>query len=335
MLRAEWEEQRAVLVGFPHKKSDWKPLLKEAQKCMIEFIKQIAEFESVWVCVDPRDKDAKKTLLKACKKEVKNGALRIFDVRSNDIWARDFAPLTIRKNRQNLLMNFGFNGWGLKFAAHYDNAINSSLYAMGVFENLHTQALILEGGSIDSNGAGIALTTTTCLLEKNRNPHLNKQEIESTLLHTLGLKKILWVESGFLRGDDTDSHIDMLARFVDERTIAYLKCEDRDDEHYEALREMECELRGFSDLEGKAFRLIPLPFPKPIYYKKERLPASYANFLFVNGGLIVPIYGDKKNDKKALKTLQEALPNRRVVGVEATTLIKWHGSLHCASMQVY
>lgn len=335
MLRAEWEEQRAVLVGFPHKKSDWKPLLKEAQKCMIEFIKQIAEFESVWVCVDPRDKDAKKTLLKACKKEVKNGALRIFDVRSNDIWARDFAPLTIRKNRQNLLMNFGFNGWGLKFAAHYDNAINSSLYAMGVFENLHTQALILEGGSIDSNGAGIALTTTTCLLEKNRNPHLNKQEIESTLLHTLGLKKILWVESGFLRGDDTDSHIDMLARFVDERTIAYLKCEDRDDEHYEALREMECELRGFSNLEGKAFRLVPLPFPKPIYYKKERLPASYANFLFVNGGLIVPIYGDKKNDKKALNILREALPNRRVVGVEATTLIKWHGSLHCASMQVY
>jgi len=335
MLRAEWEEQRAVLVGFPHKKSDWKPLLKEAQKCMIEFIKQIAEFESVWVCVDPRDKDAKKTLLKACKKEVKNGVLRIFDVRNNDIWARDFAPLTIRKNRQNLLMNFGFNGWGLKFAAHYDNAINSSLYAMGVFENLHTQALILEGGSIDSNGAGIALTTTTCLLEKNRNPHLNKQEIESMLLHTLGLKKILWVESGFLRGDDTDSHIDMLARFVDERTIAYLKCEDRDDEHYEALREMECELRGFSDLEGKAFRLVPLPFPKPIYHKKERLPASYANFLFVNGGLIVPTYGDKKNDKEALNILREALPNRRVVGVEATTLIKWHGSLHCASMQVY
>ena len=151
----------------------------------------------------------------------------------------------------------------------------------------------------------------------------------------LGLKQILWVESGFLRGDDTDSHIDMLARFIDERTIAYVKCEDRDDEHYEALCEMERELRGFRDLEGRAFRLVALPFPKPIYHKKERLPASYANFLFVNGGLIVPTYGDKKNDKKALKILQEALPNRRVVGVKAKSLIKWHGSLHCASMQMY
>lgn len=335
MLRAEWEEQKAVLVGFPHKKSDWKPMLKEAQECIIGFIKQIAEFECVWVCVDPRDKDAKKLLLKACKKELKNGLLRIFDVRSNDIWARDFAPLTIRKNHQNLLLDFGFNGWGLKFGANYDNAMSGTLHAMGVFDNLHTQALVLEGGSIESNGTGIALTTTTCLLEKNRNPHLNKQEIESTLLRVLGLKQILWVESGFLRGDDTDSHIDMLARFIDERTIAYVKCEDRDDEHHEALREMERELRGFRDLEGRAFRLVALPFPKPIYHKKERLPASYANFLFVNGGLIVPTYGDKKNDKKALKILQEALPNRRVVGVKAKSLIKWHGSLHCASMQMY
>lgn len=335
MLRAEWEEQKAVLVGFPHKKSDWKPILKEAQECMIAFIKCIAEFESVWVCVDPRDKDAKKLLLKACKKEVKNGMLKIFCVRSNDIWARDFAPMTIRKNRQNVLLNFGFNGWGLKFAAHYDNLINATLYAMGVFDNLHTQALVLEGGSIDSNGAGVALTTTTCLLEKNRNPHLSKQEIESTLLSTLGLKKILWVEHGFLLGDDTDSHIDMLARFIDERTIVYVKCEDTHDEHYESLCEMERELRGFSDAQGRAFRLIALPLPKPIYHKKDRLPASYANFLFVNGGVIVPTYGDKKNDKKALKILQEVLPNRRVVGVEATSLIKWHGSLHCASMQMY
>lgn len=335
MLRAEWEKQKSVLVGFPHKKSDWKPMLKEAQECMIAFIKRIAEFESVWVCIDPRDKDAKKFVLSSCKKEIKNGSLQVLDVRSNDVWARDFAPLTIRQNNQNILLNFGFNGWGLKFAANYDNAINTTLSAMGVFENLHTQGLILEGGSIDSNGAGIALTTTTCLLEKNRNPHLNKQELESILLRTLGLKKLLWVENGFLLGDDTDSHIDMLARFIDKHTIAYIRCEDKNDVHYKALCAMERELQSFRDLEDKPFKLIALPFPKPIYHKKERLPASYANFLFVNGGLLVPIYGDKKNDKKALHILQDALPHHRVIGVPAKTLIKWHGSLHCTTMQIY
>ena len=341
-MRAEWEKQRAILLALPHKKSDWKSILSKARKCFAEIISHIVLFEEVWVCADPRDKSAKKFLQQHFSQEIKAGRLRIFEVRYNDTWVRDYGVITLAcnedkqgKRADTMLLNFGFNGWGLKYAANYDNALNSELQRLGVFSNLCNQGLILEGGSIDCNGAGLLLTNTQCLLQKNRNPHLDKDALDSLLCKILGVKRVLWLHSGFLRGDDTDSHIDTLARFIDERTIAYTVCEDSADEHYEALQAMQKELRALKDSEGRAFNLLPLPLPKPRFYKKVRKPARYVNFLFVNSALLVPTYKDKKNDKRALDTLQNALPHLQVIGVNCVDLIKWNGSLHCATMQIY
>ena len=334
-LKAEWEEQRAILLSFPHKHSDWQDLLQSARKCFVRIIKCIAKFESVYVCVDPRDKKGLELVQKSCKKELRAGNVQIFRVYSNDIWARDFGAISIQKNGANTLLDFGFNGWGLKFRANFDNQTNRALYKLGVFENLLTQDLILEGGSIDSNGCGLLLTTSQCLLEANRNPHLSKQEIHSRLLKIFGLKKVLWLENGSLCGDDTDSHIDNLARFIAPKTIAYAKCEDKLDVNFKPLEAMERELFALRDENDKPFRLIALPLPKARFYKGERLPASYVNFLFVNNALLVPTYKDKKSDKKALQILSDELPHLKVLGIDCTTLIKWHGSIHCASMQLY
>lgn len=289
-------------------------------------------------------------------------------VPTNDTWARDFGAIgcALESARESslesklpestppksnspesskpqstpadstLLLNFSFNGWGLKYPANFDNQITPRLHALGALHGqLESSALVLEGGSIDSDGAGSILTTTACLLEPNRNPTLSRQELESRLCEILGIKRVLWLEHGYLRGDDTDSHIDMLARFIDESTIAYVACDDERDEHYTELKLMERELHAFRTSDGEPYTLIPLPFVPAIFDESgERLPASYANFLFVNGGLLVPIY-DEPSDTLALATLKAALPDRKVVGVQARTLIEWHGSLHCVSMQLY
>lgn len=334
-MRAEWEKQRVILLALPHKKSDWKSFLSKARKCFANIISHILRFEEVWVCADPRDKSAKKFLESKFKNAIDKGRLKILEVRYNDTWVRDYGVITLDNAGKNVLLNFGFNGWGLKYAANYDNALNGELQKLGVFKNLCNEGIILEGGSIDCNGAGLLLTNTQCLLERNRNPHLDKGALDSLLRERLGVKKVLWLHSGFLRGDDTDSHIDTLARFIDERTIAYTACEDRRDEHYGALQAMQDELRALRDDRGNAFKLIPLLLPKVRLYQKERKPASYVNFLFVNGALLVPTYKDKKSDTRALKALQNALPHLQVIGVDCVELIKWNGSLHCATMQMY
>lgn len=334
-MRAEWEKQKAILLALPHKKSDWKSILPKARKCFANIIHHILQFEEVWVCADPRDKSAKKFLQRNFSKQIDKGALKIFEVHYNDTWVRDYGVITLDSGKKNTLLNFGFNGWGLKYAANYDNALNSELQKLGVFNALSYQGLILEGGSIDCNGAGLLLTNTQCLLQKNRNPHLDKDTLDSMLCKILGVKKILWLHYGFLRGDDTDSHIDTLVRFIDERTIAYTVCEDSGDEHYKELQAMQGELCELKDCEGRAFNLVALPLPKARFYQKERKPASYVNFLFVNGALLVPTYNDSKNDKKALEILQNALPHLQVIGIPCMDLIKWNGSLHCATMQIY
>ena len=334
-LYAEWEKQRAILLALPHKYSDWKSILKEVRVCFERIIKAICVRERVYLCIDSRDKSGLKFIQQHCKKQLKSGNLQVFRILLNDTWVRDFGPISIQQNGCNENLNFIFNGWGLKFSANFDNQVNTRLHEFGILENLSRQSLVLEGGSIDSNGEGLLLTTTNCLLEPNRNAHLSKAEIEKILCETFGLKKIFWLEHGFLAGDDTDSHIDNLARFIAPKTIAYVKCEDSKDIHFENLAKMEDELKALRDESGAPFKLVPLPLPKPQFYKKERLPASYVNFLFVNGALLVPTYNDKKNDKRALEALRAELPHLEVLGIDCTTLIKWHGSLHCASMQLY
>lgn len=334
-MRAEWEKQKAVLFAFPHQWSDWQPYLSEARENFIAIIKQVLRFESVILIFHPNDLEGKQIIEEVFGEQIKEGRLKVYAILCNDTWARDFGAINLLEDEKNVLLDFGFNGWGLKFASNWDNQINSALKELGEFsDELRVMDMILEGGSIESDGEGVILTNTQCLLEKNRNPHLNQEQIELKLKKHLGAKKILWLSCGYLAGDDTDSHIDTLARFISPTQIAYVGCDDEDDEHYVELKAMEQELKNLKDINGEPYELIKLPFVRAIFDEGERLPATYANFLFVNHALLVPTYGDS-NDCLALQILQNALPHLEVIGVDCQTLIRQHGSLHCVSMQIY
>lgn len=334
-MRAEWEKQRAVLFAFPHQWSDWQDYLNEARENFIAIIKQVLRFESVILIYHPNDLEGRQIIEEVFAGQIKEGRLKVYAIECNDTWARDFGAINLLEDEKNILLDFGFNGWGLKFASNWDNQINSALKKLGEFsDDLRVMDMILEGGSIESDGEGVILTNTQCLLEKNRNPYLNQEQIELKLKEHLGAKKILWLNHGYLAGDDTDSHIDTLARFISPTQIAYVSCDDESDEHYVELKAMEEELKNLRDLKGNAYELIKLPFVGAIFDEGERLPATYANFLFVNGALLVPTYGDS-NDSLALQILQDALPHLEVIGVDCQTLIRQHGSLHCVSMQIY
>lgn len=334
-MRAEWEKQRAVLFALPHLSSDWAEYLQEARENFIAIFRQVLRFEDVILVIDPRDLEGRQIIEEIFGREIKERRLRIYTILCNDTWARDFGAINLLDGERNVLLDFGFNGWGLKFASNWDNAINSELKKAGEFtDELKVMDIILEGGSIESDGRGVILTNTQCLLEKNRNPSLSQSQIEEKLTQYLGAKKILWLHHGYLAGDDTDSHIDTLARFISPTQIAYVGCDDESDEHYEELKAMERELQNLKDLEGRSYELIKLPFVRAIYDDGERLPATYANFLFINGALLLPTYGDS-HDSLALQILRSALPHLEVIGIDCQTLIRQHGSLHCVSMQVY
>lgn len=332
---AEWEKQDGILLSFPHKNSDWNPYLKEVRQVYCEIIAEILKVESCVLVCDSKE-ETLKIIQDYCATKGVNLALleRLYciEIPSNDTWARDFGGITICKNGKNCVLDYGFNGWGLKFASNFDNQITRRLHALGILKRVQTQKLILEGGSIESNGEGVLLTNTQCLMEANRNPFYTQKQLEKILKKDLGIQKILWLNSGFLSGDDTDSHIDTLARFVDKDTIVYVGCNNQEDEHYSQLLAMKQELQNLRNLKGKPFKLVELPFVSPKYYDSERLPATYANFLFLNGVILLPIYRDS-NDTLALEILQKACPKHQVIPIDCSILIRQHGSLHCISMQ--
>jgi len=225
----------------------------------------------------------------------------------------------------------------LKFPANHDNQITRQLYESKVFssETVYQNMLhiVLEGGSIETDGEGTILTTSRCLLSANRNDYKSRAEIADYLSMIFGAKRVLWLNHGYLAGDDTDSHIDTLARFCDSETIAYVQCTDSNDEHFEELSNMENELGKFKTLAGKPYRLISLPMAEPVYYEGERLPATYANFLIINGAVLLPFYNSLL-DEIAKQQLQKAFPDREIIGIDCRPLIKQHGSLHCVTMQL-
>jgi agmatine deiminase len=331
-LPAEWAAQDGVLLAWPHETSDWHPVLDLVEPVFIEIIKQISRCERVLV-VAP---DVEATRRKLAAAGVVLERVAIYAIPSNDTWSRDFGPLTVLEDGVPVLLDFGFNGWGLKFAAGQDNQITARLQAAGAFgaRERRVPGLILEGGSIESDGAGTLLTTAECLLGPNRNPQLSRQGVEAELRRWLGAERILWLENGYLAGDDTDSHIDTLARLCPNDTIAYVACDDERDEHYEALRRMEAELRAFRNRDGRPYRLLPLPWPTAKYDADgERLPATYANFLVINDAVLVPTYQDS-GDAAALAAVGQAFPDRAIIGIDCLPLILQHGSLHCVTMQL-
>lgn len=310
----EWSEQEYLMLSLPHEKSDWKPYLDEILQGYKEFIKAVSNFQKV-LLIAPSQSDF------IPFKNISNVEFFLCD--TNDTWIRDFGAIDILENGRLKALDFTFNAWGNKFQSQLDNAVNSKLFKEKFKEELKKIDLILEGGSIDFNGEGIMLTSSNCLLNENRNSHLNKTQIDEKLKEIFGLKQIIWLEKGFIKGDDTDHHIDTLARFITPNTIAHCICEDEKDEHYLPLQEMK------KELEKTGFNLTQLPLPKPLYYDGRRLGATYANFVFINNALIVPTYNDE-NDGIVMQRLAHVLPNRQIVGVDARVFLRQNGSLHCS-----
>lgn len=324
---AEWERQRAVLLSFPHKDSDWSDELSSALSVFVRIAQAIAYREPVWIVCD--DKESIKNLF--CSTE----NMSFIELPTNDTWTRDYGAITIEENGETKLLDFIFDGWGGKFEATLDNDINKLLKQKGYFGITPMQSIpfVFEGGSIESDGEGTILTTSECLCNPNRNGGLSKSEIEAKLAEYLGAKRVLWLDNGYLSGDDTDSHIDTLARFVNKTTIAYVKCVDKNDEHYEALESMERELQAFRTIDNEPYNLVALPFTKPIYKDGTRLPATYANFLITNHALLYPTYGDP-SDKVAGEVFAKLFPDREIIPINCLRLIEQGGSLHCSTMQI-
>lgn len=331
ILPAEWHRQSAVMITWPHANSDWADILDEVTDCYISLSKEITKRQKLIIVCENKNE-----VLQHFSDDEKNN-ITTKQIDSNDTWARDHGPISLFIDNQPAIFDFGFNGWGLKFASNLDNQITTELFDKQLFnENVlyrNKQNFILEGGAIESDGEGTLLTTSQCLLAPNRNQPMTQNEIEDYLIKTFGLKRVLWLNHGYLAGDDTDSHIDTLARLCDTETIAYVACNDKNDEHCEELKKMEEELISFKTIKGKPYKLVPLPMADKVIYEGLRLPATYANFLIMNDAVLMPEYGTDKDDI-AKKQLQIAFPKHEVIGVNCTPLIKQHGSLHCITMQI-
>ncbi|MDR0682015.1 MAG: agmatine deiminase family protein [Dysgonamonadaceae bacterium] len=329
-LPAEWEPQSAVLLTWPHSNTDWASALDEVILCYTAIAKEIIKRERL-VIVCPCIEEVKTML-----GDVNYSRIIFREFRSNDTWARDHGPVSVLVGDNPYILDFTFNGWGLKFPANYDNQITSQLYRSGLFGSAvgyqNMMHLVLEGGSIESDGEGILMTTSKCLLSPNRNEYQDEAEVEYYMKRIFNIQKILWLRNGYLAGDDTDSHIDTLARFCNKETIVYVKCTDTNDEHFTELALMEKEIKRFRTLEGKPYHLIELPMAEAVYWEGERLPATYANFLIINDAILMPVY-NSGSDEIAKTALQKAFPDREIVGINCLPLIKQHGSLHCVTMQ--
>lgn len=327
---AEWHPQSAIQLTWPHVDTDWADILDEVTVFYVSLAKEILKHTQLLiVCAKVADVKKHFTLL-----EQQN--LTLVEIESNDTWSRDHGAISVFIDKKPVIYDFGFNAWGLKFVANHDNQVTRKLFEKSVFQTdvLYHNHLnfILEGGAIESDGEGTLLTTSKCLLAPNRNQPQTKEDIERFLIKTLGLKQVLWLNHGYLSGDDTDNHIDTLARLCDKTTIAYVKCTDESDEHYQELKKMEEELALFRTLQGESYNLIALPMAKAVYENDYRLPATYANFLIMDAVVLMPTYCTDK-DSIAKEQLQKAFPSKEIIGIDCRTLIKQHGSLHCITMQ--
>ncbi|MEI7830152.1 MAG: agmatine deiminase family protein [Prolixibacteraceae bacterium] len=331
-LPPEWYPQSGVMVTWPHKKSDWIDLLDEVTNCFALIANEILKEEKLLVICSDSDIVSQKI----DKSLLKN--LILVQLESNDTWARDHGPVTLFVDGKPELFDFQFNGWGLKFPAFLDNQLTRQIFDKKLFSKdvsyRNYLDFVFEGGSFETDGKGTLLTTEECLLSRNRNQKLSKDEIERYLIKVFNISRVLWLSSGYLAGDDTDSHVDTLARFCNEKSIAFVKCDDPSDEHFAQLNEMENELKSFRTQEGDPYQLIVLPMADCVKDENGmRLPATYANFLIINNKVLIPFYSTSK-DEIARANLQKAFPDREVVGIECSTLIRQHGSLHCVTMQL-
>lgn len=336
-LPAEWEPQDAIQLTWPNAATDWQPYLKDIVVTYIELVKAITKYERVVIAA--ANAAETRSVLQSQLNQSALARVRVYQCNINDTWARDHGPITMvasNANAKNKILDFKFNGWGDKFRWDNDNTITRQLYDQDVFDCdwSDNTDFVLEGGSIESDGKGTILTSSQCLLAPHRNQPLTKEEIEMQLKKRLCAERILWVDHGNLKGDDTDGHIDTIVRMAPDHTLLYITCDDPQDDQYADLKALENQLKTLRGADEKPYRLLPLPSPLPIYDDGDRLPATYANFVIINGAVIVPTYQQPDRDATALATIGRAFPEYDIIGIDACTVIRQHGSLHCLTMQL-
>lgn len=334
-LPAEWEPQDAVMLTWPHKNSPWDWILDDVVELYEALATVICDYADVVIAVPEAQLEEVRSRLEAMGAPLEY--IHLYPCASNDSWARDHGPLTVETREGFKLLDFQFNGWGNKFPHDLDNQIAQQLFEQNAFPyaTIESQDWVLEGGSIETDGQGTLLTSSSCLLNKNRNPNLSKADIEARLMSAFGVKKINWLDHGYFAGDDTDGHIDTLARLCPNNTIVYTACDDEQDEHYAELKKMETQLQSFTNVNGEPYRLLPLPWTGEVLGDESdaRLPSTYANFLIINEAVLVPIY-DLPMDEDALEVVSQAFPGYEIFGIPCLSLIEQGGSLHCITMQI-
>lgn len=329
---AEWEPQSAVLIAWPNADTDWAARLGEVEETYIALVAAITRFQPAIVCVADDDVQAyARARLSSARIDMTR--VRFVEAPYDDTWLRDSGPISLRQGEGFRLLDFRFTGWGGKFDASQDDLLVERLHEQGIFLKSDRQSIdfALEGGAIETDGAGSLLSTWQCLHE--RHPDASREAISAKLSDWLRQDRVLWLDHGYLEGDDTDAHIDTLARFAAADAIVYQGCDDPADSHYAELQAMAAELAALRTRDGQPYRLFALPWPQPVIDENRRLAASYANFLIVNGAVLMPAYGDAA-DAAAQAVLAQAFPDREIVPVPCRALIWQNGSLHCITMQL-
>lgn len=335
---AEWEPQSAVLIAWPHADTDWGPRLADVEETYIALVAAIVRFQDAVICVADDDLQTyAEARLRSARVDMDR--VRFVTVDYDDTWLRDSGPITLRREAGHSgaafrLLDFRFTGWGGKFEASRDDRLVEALVAQGVFADAERSEIdfALEGGGIETDGDGTLLTTWRCLHE--RHPQATREDLTAKLSDWLAQGRVLWLDHGYLEGDDTDAHIDTLARFAAEDAIVFQACDDTGDSHHDELQAMAAELAALRTRDGRPYRLFPLPWAAPIVDEGRRLAASYANFLIVNGAVLMPAYGDTEADAKAQAVMAQAFPGREIVAIPCRPLIWQNGSLHCITMQL-
>lgn len=329
---AEWEPQSAVLIAWPHAETDWAQRLGEVEETYVALVAALTRFEPVVICVADEDLQTyAEARLRSARVDM--AKVRFVPAEYDDTWLRDTGPITLRADDRFKQLDFRFTGWGGKYQASRDDLLVGELSGMYLFHNYFVQSIdfALEGGAIETDGEGSLLTTWQCLHE--RHPEASREDLSAKLADWLQQDRVLWLDRGYLEGDDTDAHIDTLARFAGPEAIVFQACDDPADTHYAELGAMAEEIAALRTRDGKPYRLFPLPWAQPIVDEGRRLAASYANFLIANGAVLMPAYGDPA-DAKAAAVLAEAFPDREIVQVPCRSLIWQNGSLHCITMQL-
>lgn len=330
---AEFEQHTATWLSWPHKEASWPGKISVIYPYYSQFIKELTLGEKV--CINVKDEAMKAFAIRHLTEAgVKLEQVEFFFHPTNDAWCRDHGPAFLVNpgaEQKKIIVDWNYNAWGNKYPPFDLDDVIPTLIGKALNIPVYYPGIIMEGGSVDFNGKGTVLTSSSCLLNPNRNPTLNQHQIESYLRDYYGMEQVLWVKDGIV-GDDTDGHIDDTVRFVNEDTVLTVIEENKQDENYALLQENLADLKKMRLLNGKQLNIVELPMPEAVIYEDQRLPASYANFYIANAAVIVPTFRSDRDDQ-ALQIISDCFPGKKVVGIDSTEIIWGLGSFHCLSQQ--